>query len=72
LRVSYEYDRAARQVAKLRGVASQPSVGSAPATSQPPLPAEAANRGTSRLRQRVEPVLGAAMDLGAGAPRRPR
>ncbi|MBN8265173.1 MAG: putative lipid II flippase FtsW, partial [Xanthomonadales bacterium] len=35
LRVSYEYDRAARQVAKLRGVASQPSVGSAPATSQP-------------------------------------
>ena len=72
LRVSYEYDRAARQVAKLRGVASQPSVGSAPATSQPPLPAEAANRGTSRLRQRVEPVLGAAMDLGVGAPRRPR
>ena len=72
LRVSYEYDRAARQVAKLRGVASQPSVGSAPATSQPPLPAEAANRGTSRLRQRVEPVLGAARDLGAGAPRRPR
>ena len=72
LRVSYEYDRAARQVAKLRGVASQPSVGSAPETSQPPLPAEAANRGTSRLRQRVEPVLGAAMDLGAGAPRRPR
>lgn len=72
LRVSYEYDRAARQVAKLRGVASQPSVGSAPATSQPPLPAEVANRGTSRLRQRVEPVLGAAMDLGAGAPRRPR
>lgn len=72
LRVSYEYDRAARQVAKLRGVASQPSVGSAPATSQPPLPAEAANRGTSRLRQRVEPVLGAAMDLGAGAPRRSR
>jgi hypothetical protein len=53
-------------------VASQPSVGSAPATSQPPLPAEAANRGTSRLRQRVEPGLGAAMDLGAGAPRRPR
>ena len=72
LRVSYEYDRAARQVAKLRGVASQPSVGSAPATSQPPLPAEAATRGTSRLRQRVEPVLGAAMDLGVGAPRRPR
>ena len=72
LRVSYEYDRAARQVAKLRGVASQPSVGSAPATSQPPLPAEVANRGTSRLRQRVEPVLGAAMDLGVGAPRRPR
>ena len=72
LRVSYEYDRAARQVAKLRGVASQPSVGSAPATSQPPLPAEAANRGTSRLRQRVEPVLGAAMDLGGSPSRRSR
>lgn len=72
LRVSYEYDRAARQVAKLRGVASQPSVGSAPATSQPPLPAEAANRGTSRLRQRVEPVLGAAMDLGGSPARRSR
>ena len=72
LRVSYEYDRAARQVAKLRGVASQPAVGSAPQTSQPPLPAEAASRGTSRLRQRVEPVLGAAMDLGGSPSRRSR
>jgi len=59
LRVSYEYDRAARQVAKLRGVASGPSVGSVPQTSQPPLVSDAGSRGTSRLRQRVEPSLGA-------------
>jgi len=59
LRVSYEYDRAARQVAKLRGVASGPSIGTAPQTSQPPLVADTGTRGTSRLRQRVEPSLGA-------------
>ncbi len=59
LRVSYEYDRAARQVAKLRGVASGPSMGSAPQTSQPPLVAESSSRGSNRLRQRVEPSLGA-------------
>ncbi len=59
LRVSYEYERAARQVAKLRGVASGASQGSPPATSQPPLQAsDAPPRGTSRLRQRVEPSLG--------------
>ncbi|MEO6155042.1 MAG: putative lipid II flippase FtsW, partial [Thermomonas sp.] len=58
LRVSYEYERAARQVAKLRGVASGASVGNPPMTSQPPLPADASARGTSRLRQRVEPSLG--------------
>ncbi|MDI1254278.1 putative lipid II flippase FtsW [Thermomonas sp.] len=58
LRVSYEYERAARQVAKLRGVGSAPPVGSPPATSQPPIPADASARGTSRLRQRVEPSLG--------------
>ena len=59
LRVSYEYERAARQVAKLRGVASGASQGSPPATSQPPLQADTSPaRGTSRLRQRVEPSLG--------------
>ncbi len=58
LRVSYEYERAARQVAKLRGVATGAPVGNPPAMSQPPIPADASARGTSRLRQRVEPSLG--------------
>ncbi|MFD0739124.1 putative lipid II flippase FtsW [Lysobacter koreensis] len=64
LRVSYELERAQRQVARLRGEAMQPSAGHVPATAQP-LPATApstkssdAARGTSRLRQRVEPTLG--------------
>ena len=61
LRVSYELDRAQRQVARLRGEAQQPSAG-VPAASQP-LPVATAKaagegRGTSRLRQRVEPVFG--------------
>jgi cell division protein FtsW len=65
LRVTYELDRAQRQVARLRGEAQQPSMG-VPATANP-MPAMAAAsaartsdaaRGTSRLRQRVEPVLG--------------
>ena len=62
LRVSFELDRARRQVARLRGVVAQPSDG-VPATSQP-LPPTAPSgrtsdtaRGTSRLRQRVEPTL---------------
>jgi cell division protein FtsW len=66
LRISYELDRAERQVARLRGEAAQPSIGNAPATAQPlpstapatgkqPAPA----RGTSRLRPRVEPTFGA-------------
>src|SRR5690606_690965 len=63
LRVSWEYERAARQVAKLRGVASAAPVGSVPQTSQPPLPADAGNRGTSRLRQRVERGMGAPLDI---------
>jgi cell division protein FtsW len=58
LRVSYEYERAARQVAKLRGVGNAAPLGSPPATSQPPIPSDASARGTSRLRQRVEPSLG--------------
>ena len=67
LRVSYEYERAARQVAKLRGVASGAPVGSAPQTSQPPIPADATARGTSRLRQRVEPNMGTATESAAAA-----
>ncbi|QIL21448.1 putative lipid II flippase FtsW [Thermomonas sp. HDW16] len=65
LRVSYEYERAARQVAKLRGVATGPSVGTAPQTSQPPIPADATTRGTSRLRQRVEPSMGTSSESAA-------
>jgi len=63
LRVSYELDRAQRQVARLRGDASQPSAG-VPATSHPLPPATPSGRasdgarGTSRLRQRAEPSLG--------------
>jgi cell division protein FtsW len=73
LRVSYELDRAQRQVARLRGEAQAPALsgeaasgnntyaGRTPPTAQP-LPAVASksaeSRGTSRLRQRVEPVLG--------------
>ena len=59
LRVSYELDRAQRQVAKLRGDGQQASAGGIPATTQPTLGAAAASaRGTSRLRQRIEPSLG--------------
>jgi cell division protein FtsW len=66
LRISYELDRAERQVARLRGEAAQPSPGNVPATAQP-LPSTAPTagkqpapvRGTSRLRPRVEPTLGA-------------
>jgi len=56
LRVSFELDRAQRQVARLRGEAQAPSA-AMPTTTQP-LPAMAGSdvRGTSRLRQRVEPV----------------
>jgi len=73
LRVSYELDRAERQVARLRGeapaqaAASEPSPqgrkrGKASAPAQPvsaATPATTATaRGTSRLRQRVEPTMG--------------
>jgi cell division protein FtsW len=54
LRVSYELDRAQRQVARLRGEAVQPPPGNLPATAQPHAPVMIeATRGTSRLRQRV-------------------
>ena len=59
LRVSYELDRAERQVARLRGEALQPAAGNIPPTTQPaPAATPAAARGTSRLRQRIEPTLG--------------
>jgi len=59
LRVSYELDRAERQVARLRGEALQPSPGNMPATAQPvAVAATPSVRGTSRLRQRIEPTLG--------------
>jgi len=64
LRVSYELDRAQRQVARLRGDAASPApAGPVPSTTQPPLPVQpgtpgAPVRGTSRLRQRVEPSFG--------------
>jgi cell division protein FtsW len=54
LRVSYELDRAERQVAKLRGDAMQPSPGNIPPTTQP---APDFVRGGNRARPRVEPVL---------------
>ena len=66
LRVSYELDRAQRQVARLRGEAAQPSAGTPPTASPLPSAAPVAARsvdtvrGTSRLRQRVEPTLGRA------------
>jgi cell division protein FtsW len=55
LRVSYELDRAERQVAKLRGDAMQPSQGNIPPTTQP---APDLTRGGNRARPRVEPVMG--------------
>ncbi|GAA4803538.1 putative lipid II flippase FtsW [Lysobacter hankyongensis] len=61
LRVSYELDRAERQVARLRGESAQVS-GGVPPTAQP-VPTTTAPtlgnvRGTSRLRDRVEPTFG--------------
>lgn len=58
LRVSYEYDRAARQVAKRRGVAAGMPVSTPPATSQPPVVAADSGRGSARLRPRIEPGMG--------------
>jgi len=60
LRVSYELDRAQRQVARLRGEAARPPGGDGPAppTTQPPPSAIADARGTSRLRPRIEPTMG--------------
>jgi cell division protein FtsW len=67
LRISYELDRAERQVARLRGEAAQMSAqtysSAPPPTAQPAATANASAvgntvRGTSRLRDRVEPTFG--------------
>ncbi len=63
LRVSYELDRAQRQVARLRGDVSAPAalpeVGHVrPGLRAIPTAGAEPVRGTSRLRQRIEPVLG--------------
>ncbi|MFZ2753030.1 MAG: putative lipid II flippase FtsW [Lysobacteraceae bacterium] len=67
LRISYELDRAERQVARLRGEAAQVSAqtyaGAPPSTAQPVVSANASAlgntvRGTSRLRDRIEPTFG--------------
>lgn len=60
LRVSYELDRAQRQVARLRGDLAQTQPSSVPPTANPLPSAAAPNpaRGTSRLRERAEPSLG--------------
>ncbi|MFN3703209.1 putative lipid II flippase FtsW [Thermomonas sp.] len=58
LRVSWEYERAARQVARRRAVGAGMPVGAPPVAAQPPLPADAAVRGAGRLRQRIEPAMG--------------
>ena len=67
LRVSYELDRAQRQVARVRNeqapLPTQPAPADPTAPSPTPLPATrrapaSASRGTSRLQQRVEPTLG--------------
>ena len=61
LRVSYELDRAKRQVALRRGEAAAARAPAAPA-GEPARPAATVTplRGTSRLRQRIEPTLGVA------------
>ena len=64
LRVSYELDRAQRQVARLRGEAAAPAPSHpAPSTTQPP---PAPTTRTGRGRGRVEPVLGQAAVAGGG------
>lgn len=64
LRVSYELDRAQRQVARVRNETTPPAASPSPTTPAPaPMMASQSKRGgdvrgTSRLRQRVEPTLG--------------
>jgi cell division protein FtsW len=71
LRVSYELDRAQRQVARLRGEASAPASATnnpLPATAQPApaLAARSGDRGGSRGRARIEPVLGQPLPATSG------
>jgi cell division protein FtsW len=60
LRVSYELDRAERQVALLRGeaapAAEAPLVADTPATAVAKMQTPTPKRGTSRLNARVEPT----------------
>ena len=56
LRVSYELDRAQRQVARVRNEAAPVEAAAAPSPAAPLRPAAA--RGTSRLQQRIEPSFG--------------
>ena len=64
LRISYELDRAQRQVARLRGEAQAPATpatqatGTAPAAASMPATSGASARAGSRARQRIEPVFG--------------
>ena len=62
LRISYELDRAQRQVARLRGDAAVPAVATTSATgtppAAPPAPGPLGVRAVGRTRQRVEPVFG--------------
>ena len=59
LRVSWEYERAARQVALRRSVGSASAQGVPPVAAQPPVAAvESGMRGSVRGRGRIEPVLG--------------
>ena len=65
LRVSYELDRAERQVARLRGEAAPATApdadeAPAPAASVPARAATASARIAGRLRRRIEPTLGSA------------
>lgn len=57
LRVSWEYERATRQVAKRKAVGSQ-APASAATDSAPMSAPDVGARGTSRLQQRVEPAQG--------------
>jgi cell division protein FtsW len=63
LRVSYELDRAQRQVARLRGEAmpvADAAKSPPPPTAQPMPASGKLARGTARLRPRIEPALGQA------------
>lgn len=61
LRVSWEYERAARQVAVSRSVSAAPPVSASPTATPPPASVDALSRGAgARSRGRIEPTLGRA------------